>query len=274
MSDNSADSAYRSFLDIFRHCFDRCCPYYSVKNNLNRTKSPWLSIGVLKSIQRKNKFFKKFKINPTPSNKNAYSWYRNVLTDIIRMAKKMYYYDIIDSNKNNSTKLWKILNDILNKKSMVHSNKLFMCEDCLSNDRFHIANNFNNYFASAAHSLANNLPSVNVNPLSFIPQNAQASFFMFSTCVEELSAIVIKMKKGKSCGFDEINCDLLKQNFHVIVTPLIHIINLSFASGIFPSELKIAKSIPLFKSGDAQTLSNYRPISILPSISKIVERIE
>ncbi|KAJ8021380.1 hypothetical protein HOLleu_38558 [Holothuria leucospilota] len=119
MSDNSADSAYSSFLDIFRHCFDRCCPYYSVKNKLNRTKSPWLSKGILKSIQRKNKLFKKFKINPTPSNKNAYSLYRNVLTDIIRMAKKMYYYDIIESNKNNSTQLWKILNDILNKKGNV-----------------------------------------------------------------------------------------------------------------------------------------------------------
>ena len=273
MSDNSADSAYSSFSDIFRHCFDRCCPYYPVKNKLNRTKSPWLSIGILKSIQRKNKLFKKFKINPTPSNKSAYSLYQNVLTDTIRMAKKMYYHDIIESNKDNSTQLWKILNDILNKNGKVHSNNLFMCEDGLSSDRFHIANNFNNYFASVAHSLASNLPSVNVNPLSFIPNNAQTSFFMFPTCDDELLAIVMKMKKGKSSGFDEINCDLLKQICHVIVTPLVHIINLSFASGIFPSELKIAKIIPLFKSGDAQVLSNYRPISILPSISKIVERL-
>ncbi|KAJ8035576.1 hypothetical protein HOLleu_19299 [Holothuria leucospilota] len=244
MSDNSADSAYSSFLDIFRHCFDRCCPYYSVKNKLNRTKSPWLSKGILKSIQRKNKLFKKFKINPTPSNKNAYSLYRNVLTDIIRMAKKMYYYDIIESNKNNSTQLWKILNDILNKKGNVHFNNLFMCEDGLSNDCSHTANNFNNYFASVAHSLANNLPSVNVNALSFIPNNVQASFFMFPTCVEELSAIVIKMKNGKSCGFDEINCDLLKQIFHVIVIPLNHIISLSFASSIFPSNLKVLRLSP------------------------------
>lgn len=65
------------------------------------------------------------------------------------------------------------------------------------------------------------------------------------------------MKSGKSCSFDEINRDLFKQIYHEIVIPLIHIIKiikLSSASDIFPSEFKLTKIIPLFKSGDAQTL--------------------
>lgn len=98
----------------------------------------------------------------------------------------MYYHDIIESNKKNCTQPWKTVNDILKKKVIkVHSNFLFMCEDSLSNDGFYIASIFNNYFASVAHLLANNLPALNVNLLIFIPNNAQAPFFMFPTCVEE-----------------------------------------------------------------------------------------
>ena len=75
-----------------------------------------------------------------------------------------------------------------------------------------ITESYHNFFASAAHSLASNLPSVNVNPLSFIPNNAQKTFFVFPIYDGELLAIVMKMKKGKGSGFDEINCDLLNED--------------------------------------------------------------
>ena len=159
MSDYSTESAYNSFLGILQNCLDHCCPYYSVKRKIHRRKSPWLTMGILNSIRRKNKLFKKFKHDPSPRNKFTYSLYRNILTDTIRLVKKDYYHNLIETNKNNSSQLWKILNDILNKNAKVQSNnKMFKCEDGVSYDRLHIANNFNKYFASVAHSLANNLP--------------------------------------------------------------------------------------------------------------------
>ena len=85
--------------------------------------------------------------------------------------------------------------------------------------------------------------------------------------------IVQTLKSSASTGYDGISVNLLKKIIHFIVSPLTHIFNLSIASGIFPNSLKIAKVIPIYKKDDSSTVSNYRPISILPAISKILEKI-
>ena len=80
-------------------------------------------------------------------------------------------------------------------------------------------------------------------------------------------------KDKKSKGYDGIDMCMLKKIIPHILTPLRHICNTSLSQGIFPDEMKIARIIPLFKSGDKQNVSNYRPISLLPQFSKILEKI-
>ncbi|KAI0214340.1 hypothetical protein LSAT2_000582, partial [Lamellibrachia satsuma] len=84
--------------------------------------------------------------------------------------------------------------------------------------------------------------------------------------------ILDSLKHKPSCGNDGISTKLLKAIKQEICKPLTIIINQSLATGIFPDPLKIAKVIPLYKKGD-RTLDNYRPIFILPAISKIFERV-
>ena len=66
---------------------------------------------------------------------------------------------------------------------------------------------------------------------------------------------------------------IIKQCIDIVSTPLAHIINLSISNGIVPDEMKIARVIPLYKSGDRELIVNYRPVSILPSFSKFLERV-
>jgi hypothetical protein len=94
-----------------------------------------------------------------------------------------------------------------------------------------------------------------------------------TTCREELLGIVKSLKNKKSCGADNITTYILKQNISELVDPLVHIFNMSLSNGVFPSKLKLAKVIPLFKKGDNRIISNYRPISLLSVFSKILEKL-
>ena len=78
--------------------------------------------------------------------------------------------------------------------------------------------------------------------------------------------------KNSSPGYDELPAYIAKQCINNYVMPLTYIINMSLMEGIFPSELKLAKVVPIFKSGDSDKVTNYRPISVL-SFSKIFEKI-
>ena len=84
---------------------------------------------------------------------------------------------------------------------------------------------------------------------------------------------IIKNLKEGSSGWDGISPSIVKSTCAAFIEPLTHIFNLSISQGIFPNDLKIARVIPLFKSGNSMSLSNYRPVSVLPVFSKILERL-
>ena len=81
------------------------------------------------------------------------------------------------------------------------------------------------------------------------------------------------MKSKKSCGYDEISNMLLKHLIPVIQIPLCVVINKSLLSGEFPELMKIAKVVPLYKNGERNLPDNYRPISLLTVLSKVLERV-
>lgn len=84
---------------------------------------------------------------------------------------------------------------------------------------------------------------------------------------------IIKSLKNASAGFDDILAKIVKSTYHLFIDPLTHVLNLSVENGFFPDEMKLAKIIPLHKSGDTMNICNYRPVSILPLFSKILERV-
>jgi hypothetical protein len=89
----------------------------------------------------------------------------------------------------------------------------------------------------------------------------------------EIIRTTMQLKTKKSEGFDNISSKLFKDTIDAIALPLTHIINLSFTSGIVPQKMKIAKIIPIFKSGKHTLFNNYRPISLLPAFSKLMEKL-
>ena len=106
--------------------------------------------------------------------------------------------------------------------------------------------------------------------INSVPSDSLSSFTHVTA--EELETITKGFKDGKAPGADNIPISIIKKTLDLISDPLLSIINLSLSSGVFPDRLKISKIIPIFKSDNASLAQNYRPISILPTFSKIFER--
>ena len=92
-------------------------------------------------------------------------------------------------------------------------------------------------------------------------------------CLPYFDQRIIADLKDSSTGWDGISAKIVKRSSRLFIDQLTHLFNLSLEQGTFPNHLKIAKVIPLFKSGDNTLISNYRPVSLLPLFSKILEKI-
>ena len=90
---------------------------------------------------------------------------------------------------------------------------------------------------------------------------------------DEFEEALKSLKRNKAAGFDELSNNIIIDAYDSLKNILFHIFKVSIKQGIFPDSLKIAKVTPIFKSGAKDNVSNYRPISILPVFSKVLERI-
>ena len=130
------------------------------------------------------------------------------------------------------------------------------------------ADKFNEHFTRFSTDVINN-SAINDSECT-IPFSRQSLFFS-PVIAQDVVEIVNKLKSSNVSSYNEISSNLLKKCRDHICTPLAYIINQSFEQGVFPYRLKEALVIPLFKKGDKHNVENFRPISILPTFSKIFQ---
>ena len=124
-------------------------------------------------------------------------------------------------------------------------------------------------------NLRNTIPPCRQDPLDRVKEimkNRTCSFKLESVHPDEIKEIINNMKNSKSCGLDNIDSFVLKLASDELTPSITHIVNLSITRNNFPSLWKTSKVIPLFKKEDATLPKNYRPVSLLPILSKILER--
>ena len=136
-----------------------------------------------------------------------------------------------------------------------------------------IVHKFNNYFANVGPSLANKIPQTSSSYKEHLTGTHNNNLFLCPTTANEICTIVSSLKSSRSDGWDGINILPIKATIYLLSSPLSKIYNLSLSMGEFPDNLKIAKVIPVYKTDDVSSFSNYRPISILPCFSKILQKV-
>ena len=270
---NDADKAYRLFLGKIHYYLNRDIPKVTRKRSSKKPQNPWITKGILKSIKRRNEFYKTSLKDPSQANINKYKQYRNKLTSIIKTSKQMYFSHKFEHSKGNMSATWKNINDVLGRTKQINLNHKYYKDDSIFENPDDIVNGFNDYFVNVGQEQASKIPNSTKHFTDFLGERCNSSLFFNPTNKEEIFKVVNSLKNKKSYGSDEISNNLLKLIIPYIINPLVHIFNISLLSGVFPSDMKIAKVIPIFKKDDSTLLSNYRPVSILSSFSKILERI-
>ena len=190
---------------------------------------------------------------------------------LLRRSEKNHYEKLITDNKNNLRKSWRIIKEVLNKNKSSPVQDEFLINNKTTKDPHAISNHFNSFFTNTGPNLASKLPRTSTNPAHYLPPAPSNVFHPQPVTATDISTILKNLKEGSS-GPDEIPSKILKSISQYISGPLAHAITLSFNDGYFPDELKQAKVVPIFKAGDPQLVSNYRPISVLNSLSKVYER--
>ena len=231
-------------------------------------KSEWLTKGILISCVQKNNLFKKLKKTPSQENELTYKTYKKYINPHNQNCKEKF-----DMHRNNGGKTWETISEILKeKKNYSHGYMSVTSNGVPCTDNTDIANNFNIYFTTVGNTLAANLPQTDNDPIELIESNPE-NFFCIPTTPAEINNIILHSKSKKSTIFDSIDSYIVKQIAPHIVNQLADIFKKSFLTGIVPSKLNIAKVIHLYKTKDPALFSNYRPISLLPVFSKILERL-
>ena len=111
------------------------------------------------------------------------------------------------------------------------------------------------------------------DPLSYISKEVQNSIFLSLPTAQEISKNITKLINKDSCGYDLVSNRTIKAT-NLTISPYLEILfSKCIMEGIFPDIYKIAQVIPLFKGGDKEDSNCYRPISLLPTISKIFEKL-
>ncbi|KAK3098946.1 hypothetical protein FSP39_024557 [Pinctada imbricata] len=234
-----------------------------------QTKPKWLTPDINEARFKRDYFHKK-------KDTQNYKIWRNKVLELIRRAK-MDYYSVAIENNHNSGDIWRNIKQLMPKGSHSVPTKLIDGENDAESTP-DIVNLFNKFYTELSGNIIKETTCDPTNTFDKLKQflNSKLSptqvFEIQHVTETEVFHLLNKLDVNKSAGIDTIGPRILKISAPVITKPLTTMINMSIASGIFPDKLKTAKVTPIYKKGDKSDPGNYRPISILPTISKLFER--
>ena len=234
----------------------------------------WMTASIRKCIMKKNRLYKQYINNPTEKHKEMYKKYKNQLSAILREAESLHYRQKIDEKKKNAKGFWEIFGPIIAPHKARKTKPIKEIKSRgrhLTHDK-EIADELNYYFANVGASMSKNIISHN-DYKSYLSLHQPNSIYINPTSPSEISLIISQMKNNKSPGDDMISNNLIKYCNRVFSDIISHIANCVIKTSIYPDSLKLGKVIPIFKNGNSEDPSNYRPICLLSAINKIVEKV-
>ena len=269
------NEAYNSLISSIKGIYDKHCPSKKRKVDIDKMAiQSFMTKGLLVSRVTKNKMIANYNRKRTPEKREKLREYVKIFKSLCKLSDLMDTETFLKANSGNGRKIWQMAKGKLGMTRLQDSLTDSMIDEqgkILTNDT-DIANNLNTFFVNVGSDLTANIPRS--NNFKYYLRNTLTVPFKFSPISTETTIKIVNSMENKLTeGVDSMSNKLIKSIISSIADPLTTVINKSLKEGIFPDEMKIAKIIPLFKSGDEKLPNNYRPISILATLSKVLEKV-
>ena len=264
-TDVYAEKFIEALDSLYCSAFPLKIKYVSKKHNEN----PWITEPIKKLIEAKGYYFQLYRLSVVTLEENKR--FRNKVNYIIRKHKENFYSNLIENSKNDLKKTWNIINNLISNNikckeinRIVFNNVTYTCSA-------EIAKTFNNFFCSIGPVYDSMIPASDLDPCKFINVNLQNYFFLEPVSPAEVEYYIRNLKNSKQ-DITSISISIFKEFCGLFSHIVADLINMCFETGRFPKILKKAIVLPLHKKDSPDIMSNYRPISILPKMSKIIEK--
>ena len=191
----------------------------------------------------------------------------------MKVKKKEFYQKKFLNWRHDFKKTWSCINNLLGRTKLNGAAGSFCYNGDVISNPVDIANKFNDYFFNVAINLVNRLPKRRLPFREYLAPSNPSSIFLYPTTPFEIKQIINNSSSKTSASWDEIPSVVVKHLPDNVIIALTNIFNVSLSQGKFISAFKHAKVVPIHKKGDVTNFNNYRPISLLSSFSKILEKI-
>ena len=271
---------FETFSRLFNKTLDRHAPIKKSTRKEEKIKSrPWITKGIKKSISIRDKLYKEMIKEKNVQTKvlkhESFKKYRNQIINLLRVSKQTHYNKYFEENKNNCRAIWISINEVICPKNEKKLNSLtsFIDEGKTVTNPKKIVEHLNKFFIEIGTNIQNKISPTKKFYTDYLLNPSKETFLITPTTDEEISHIISDPNIRKSTRPNSIPTKVMKHIKDVISAPLAKLTNRSFLNGVFPNILKIAKVTPIFKSESRVACNNYRPISLLSNIGKIIEKL-
>ena len=269
----NAQEKYTTFLTIYETHYNVAFPLITTDENRRHKRAnpkPWILPWLEDACNRKNGLYHLYVKQPSVQNKTKYKKMKKFVDTHIKRAKKQYYSNYFKQYSKDSRKQWQMINSLINRnKTKIKVTKLTK-QDAAITSKNGIADTFNEYFCNIANTLKQGIPT-NTNAKQQLGNRAINTMYIVDTTPTEINEIINNFK-NKTTSDTAIIALKAANRIHSFSDVISNIVNTSFHEGIVPAQLKLAKVVPIHKSGKRTDATNYRPISLLSAFSKIYER--
>lgn len=270
----SVNEAYNNLSSILLSVLNSHAPF--VSKRIKGKVSPWLTGDVKQAMNTRDQLLRKAQKSNSEHDWNAYRRMKNFVINLVSRTKRTFFKESLQENRSSPHKFWKIIKTIFPvKPSESSTSKTFVINEQVISENKAITNGFCNFFSNITKNLKScSFPMKNCvwNYFKHSPTICPTQFTFAPVSDTEVLNYLRKLKRKSATGIDQLPACFLKDIAYVLAKPLTHVINLSLQKGMFPNSLKQARIKPVHKTGSSKVLDNYRPISVLPVISKIFEK--